>query len=79
MKNLLKQWWKDHGTKILGFGSMVLGAVEMLDAHTIQIVQSTLGPRWGAIVSGALQIVAGFAVAQRGFLNSKKLNAHPSA
>ncbi len=79
MKNLLKQWWADHGTKILGYGSMIVGMLEVLDAHTVQVIQSVFGPKYGPIVSGVIQVLSGIAVARRGVINSRKLNANPPA
>jgi len=67
-----KQLWKDHGTKIIGFGSTVIGSLSMLDATTIHIIEKTLGEHWGHRVSAGLLIVGGFGTAVRGFTNTKK-------
>lgn len=70
--NLLKQWWTNHGTKILGFGSTALGALSLMDATTVHLIEQILGPHRGHQVSSALLIIGGLGTAYRGFQNSKK-------
>ena len=64
--------WKNHGTKVIGFGSAALGALAYIDHSTIQVVETTLGPKYGPITSHGLLIGAGLATAYRGFKNSQR-------
>jgi hypothetical protein len=68
------RWWDEHGTKILGFGGVAIGALEYVDAQTIHLVATIFGPTYGPIVSQVLTVIGGFLVARRGFLNSVKNN-----
>ena len=74
-------WWKDlwakHGTKIIGFGGTILGAISMLDATTIHLIERTLGEHWGHRVASALMIIGGIGTAVRGFTNTRRLNGNP--
>ena len=67
----LRSWWKNHGTKILGYGGTLLGVLSMLDATTLNLIKTTLGPKWGPLVYGALMILGGVMVAKRGYTNSR--------
>ena len=69
----LKLFWRNHGTKIIGFSTTVLGALSMLDATTIHVIENTFGAHWGHRVSAALLILGGVGTAWRGFNNSKHL------
>ena len=69
--NILKAWWVHHGTKILGFGSTVIGAISMVDATTVHLIEQTFGQHWGHRIASGLMIVGGIATAYRGFTNSK--------
>ena len=69
--NLLKLWWQEHGTKILGFGGTVVGAISMVDATTVHLIEQTFGAHWGHRIASGLMIVGGIATAWRGFTNSK--------
>jgi hypothetical protein len=62
--NLWRQWWTNHGTKIIGFGSTVVGV--------IKVIESALGPIWGMRVRLLIFITAGLATAKRGFTNQQK-------
>lgn len=68
-------WIKDHwhrsGTKIIGIGSTILGAVSMVDATTVHMIEGALGPHWGHRVSAGLLIASGLGTAYRGFVNSR--------
>lgn len=75
-----KQWWAGHGTKALGFGGAFIGALEYVDAQTLQAINSVLGPKYGPMVSHGLTAIGGLLVAKRGFTNSKKkADVPPSA
>lgn len=63
--------WHRSGTKILGFGTALIGLLEFIDQNTIQLVSSGLGPKWGPITAHGIQIVTGIMVARRGFINSR--------
>jgi hypothetical protein len=67
----LKDLWTHHGTKVLGFGSTILGSISLLDATTLHLIEQTLGPHRGHQVSSALMIVGGIGTAFRGFTNSQ--------
>lgn len=69
---ILRSWWSNHGTKILGFGSALLGAATYVDEQTIHAIEFVSGPHWGPIFSHGLMVVAGLMTAWRGFLNSQK-------
>ena len=63
--------WQKHGTKVLGFASTLLGAISMIDATTVHLINQTLGEHWGHRVSSGLLIIGGLGTAWRGFTNSK--------
>lgn len=71
MYHILKQWWADHGTKILGFFSSVVAFLSLIDHETVGLIQSTIGDLWAHIIL----IVSGLATAYRGFTNSRKIAA----
>jgi hypothetical protein len=66
----LQGWWKLHGTKIIGFLTAAIAAIEFIDQATINLIVTTLGPKWGPVVSHTLLITAGLLTARRGFHNS---------
>jgi hypothetical protein len=68
----LSNLWATHGTKILGFGGTLLGAISMIDATTTHLIEEVLGPHRGHQVASALMVVGGIATAYRGFKNSQK-------
>lgn len=70
--SILKSWWTNHGTKILGFGTAALGMLTYIDEQTIKAVEYVLGPHWGPIASHGLIALSGFMTARRGWLNSQK-------
>jgi hypothetical protein len=70
--NLWRQWWTNHGTKIIGFGSTVVGVITYIDQETIKVIESALGPIWGMRVRLLIFITAGLATAKRGFTNQQK-------
>lgn len=67
-----KQFWKNHGTKVIGFGSSIIGAVSFLDATTIHLLEETFGPHRGHQISSVLLIIGGIGTAWRGFTNSHR-------
>lgn len=72
---ILQDFWTNHGTKIIGFGTAAIGALEYVDEQTIKAVEFIAGPHWGPVLSHGLVAVAGFLAAKRGFTNSQKKNA----
>ena len=70
--NWLKAIWLNHGTKVIGFGGTILGAISMIDATTVHLIEGTLGAHWGHRVSAGLLIMGGIGTAVRGFNNSKR-------
>ena len=77
--SILQRWWTDHGTKIIGFGTVAIGAIEYIDSQTIKAIEFIAGPHWGPIASHGLVAAAGFLAAKRGFTNSKNKNAVAAA
>lgn len=71
------KWWTLHGTKIIGFGTALLGALEFIDHETLQLIDTSLGPKWGPLTSHAIQILAGVLTAKRGFTNSQNKDGKP--
>lgn len=67
----LKDLWAHSGTKVIGFGTTALGALSLLDATTVHLIEQTFGPHWGHRVSSGLLILGGVGTAVRGFTNSK--------
>lgn len=62
--------WKDHGTKILGYGLGALGAgAAAITAVDPTLVTAVAGPKYGAWFALAAAIVGGM-VAKRGHTNS---------
>ena len=72
MSEWLAQLWKNHGTKVIGFGTAILGSISFLDATTAHLIEQALGPHWGHIVSSALLIIGGLGTAYRGFSNTRQ-------
>jgi hypothetical protein len=71
MFGLWRCFWQKHGTKVIGFGSSIIGTLTYIDRETLHIIDDTLGPIWGPRVTHALMIVAGLMVAKRGFSNDR--------
>ena len=67
----LKAIWIGHGTKLIGFGSTLLGAISMLDATTVHYIADTFGEHRGHQVTAAFMIIGGLGTAWRGFQNSQ--------
>lgn len=70
----LSRTWKHHGTKILGYGSALIGVLEAIDEKTVNLLAYLAGPKWGPIVSAVIMAGAGIAVAFRGHTNSTQAN-----
>ena len=69
--NLIKQWWADHGTKILGGIAVVLSVLEVIDRSTIDMIGTALGPLWTPIVVRVINLGIGIATIRRGFINTR--------
>ena len=67
----LKAIWSNHGTKVLGFGGMLLSTLSLLDHETINVIGSTFGPIWGPRVTHGLAILGGVMTVRRGMKNSQ--------
>jgi hypothetical protein len=63
--------WSQHGTKLIGFTTSVIGALALLDHETLDLLGQTLGPVQGPRVIRVILIVSGLATAYRGYRNSK--------
>lgn len=71
MLALWRLWWKNHGTKIYGYGQTGVGMLAYLDHETVKAVESFAGPVWGPRFTFFCVIAAGAGVAKRGYRNSK--------
>lgn len=73
--DILRKWWIEHGTKILGFFTAAIAILEYIDAQTIQAVEFVLGHKYGPIASHGLIALSGILAAKRGWANTaaKKL------
>ena len=72
MLERVKQVWSQHGTKLIGAGSALVGTLTLIDHETADKIGETLGPVWGPRVKHALWIGAGIGTAYRGFTNSRR-------
>lgn len=72
MTDVLKKWWTEHGTKILGYATAAVGILEYLDEQTIKAIEFVAGPKAGPIISHGLVAISGLLTAKRGFTNSAK-------
>jgi hypothetical protein len=61
----LKQWWQDHGTKILGYVVMAIGAA----GDCLSLIQA-VDPKHAALWS--LVVGLGGAIVRRGYTNSAR-------
>jgi hypothetical protein len=66
----LKDMWHNDGTKMIGYASTALGAVSMIDATTVHIIENFVGPHWGHRVSAGLLVLSGIGTAYRGYKNT---------
>jgi hypothetical protein len=67
----LKSLWIQHGTKVIGIGTSITGALALLDHETVDLIGKAFGPEGGPRVTRGLLIVAGLGTAYRGFKNSQ--------
>ncbi len=70
--------WRQHGTKILGYGSIAIGTLEAVDRETANYVGEFFGPKYGPHVSHLLLVIGGLAVAHRGYKNSQTIKSNLS-
>lgn len=63
--------WKVHGTKVIGFGTTLVGALALLDHETLDVISTALGPTNGPRLTRGLLVLSGLATAYRGFQNSR--------
>lgn len=68
----VKLTWANHGTKILGFGAVIVGTLASLDHEFLHTIGETFGPAWGPRIIHWMMIIGGFATSYRGFSNQKK-------
>ena len=73
----IREFWKSHGTKLIGFATAAVGALEFLDASTIHLIEASLGSKWGPAVSHGILIASGLMTAYRGFTNSRNTRNVP--
>lgn len=67
----IKYLWTKHGTKLIGFGTSVVGALSLLDHETMDIIGKVFGPQGGPRVTRGILLIAGLGTAYRGFKNSQ--------
>jgi uncharacterized membrane protein YuzA (DUF378 family) len=63
--------WKNHGTKIIGFATSLIGALALIDHETLDLIGQVFGPKGGPIVTRGILIISGLATAYRGYENSQ--------
>lgn len=66
----IRQWWHDHGTKILGYVVMGIGAA----GDCLSLIQA-VDPKHAALWS--LVVGLGGAIVRRGYTNSARLTTLP--
>jgi hypothetical protein len=71
--NWIRSYWGSHGTKIIGFVTAAIATLEFVDQATINVIVTTLGPKWGPVVSHVILIASGLLTARRGFHNGAKI------
>jgi hypothetical protein len=65
LRDWLLRIWRSHLQFTLGLFTAAAGILEYVDAATINVVGTFFGPKYGLIVSRALQAVAGLLIAYR--------------
>ncbi len=70
--NFFRRFWLAHGTKVIGFTTAAIASLEFVDQATVNLIQTSLGPKWGPVVSHVILITAGLLTARRGFQNSAR-------
>jgi hypothetical protein len=63
--------WSQHGTKLIGFTTSVIGALAVLDHETLDLIGQAFGPKGGPRITRGILIVSGLATAYRGYRNSQ--------
>lgn len=61
---MINRWWKNHGTKMIGFASAGIGAVSIADPKLLAESIGAPTARWVLLGSGIVTV-------WRGFSNSK--------
>lgn len=69
--NWFKQLWAEHGTKVLGYGSILIGALAEIDERTAQLIASLFGHAKETMVLHLLLAFGGVMTAMRGYKNSQ--------
>jgi hypothetical protein len=65
MNAWLAKFWNSHIQFTLGCLEAGVGALETIDANTINLIGGFFGPKYGPVVSKAVQVGAGLAIAFR--------------
>lgn len=65
LRDWLLRIWRSHLQFTLGIFTALAGVLEYVDAATINLVGGFFGPKYGLIVSRALQAAAGILIAYR--------------
>ncbi len=68
----LRTWWEHYLQMSMGTLETAAGLLEYVDANTINLVGSFLGPKWGPLVSKGLQCGAGILTAYRAYQARRK-------
>lgn len=68
----MKDYWHNHGTKIIGFASTAVGILTLIDSATWQGIERALGPQLGEHVANGVLILSGVMTAYRGFRNTAR-------
>lgn len=69
--------WVSHGTRILGSLMTAFGLLAFIDRATIDSIGALFGPKYEPFVVRGLVVIAGLAVARRGFYNSRRSDNDP--
>ncbi len=69
---VLLNFLRDHGTKVLGFAQVTVGALAVADQQMISAAFGPHGLRWIILTSGVL-------TAWRGFVNTQYQKQQPDA
>ena len=64
--------WHKHGTKVIGYGSAVVGAITWLDHETVNEIGAFLGPTHGPSVVHGILVASGLVTAYRGHVNTRQ-------
>lgn len=75
-KDVLSDIWTNAGTKLIGYVTIAIGTLAALDASTINLVVTWLGPKYGKYFAPACMICAGLVVRMRGSRNTADIADH---